>query len=125
MSNLGVLLESRTLGDLTSQLDQSRPMNLTRSRSQAAAQASSSHLLSRSCLTNPPIEFLFIFRRPWPVSVGMHDRNVDCVADSRYAFSVTVARDLASSSELEPADLAWLIARLDEYRDLLEYLREH
>lgn len=55
----------------------------------------------------------------------MHDRNVDCVADSRYAFGVTEARDLASSSELEPADLAWLIARLDEYRDLLEYLREH
>jgi hypothetical protein len=50
---------------------------------------------------------------------------MDSVARGRYALSVTEARDLAASSPLEPADLAWLNARLDEYRDLLEYLREH
>ena len=45
------------------------------------------------------------------------------VADT--LLGVTEARDLATNSDLEPADLDWLIARLDEYRELLEYLREH
>jgi hypothetical protein len=39
-------------------------------------------------------------------------------------FSVWLRPDLATSSDLEPGDLVWLIARLDEYRDLLEYFRE-
>jgi hypothetical protein len=48
---------------------------------------------------------------------------VSLVADT--LLGVTEARDLTTGSELEPADIVWLIARLDEYRELLEYLREH
>lgn len=35
------------------------------------------------------------------------------------------ARDLGTDSELAPAELAWLNARLEEYRELLQYLRDH
>lgn len=35
------------------------------------------------------------------------------------------ARDLAIDSELDQAELDWLNARLEEYRDLLQYLRDH
>jgi hypothetical protein len=35
------------------------------------------------------------------------------------------ARDVATDAELSQAELAWLNARLEEYRDLLEYLRDH
>ena len=50
---------------------------------------------------------------------------MDSVAACGYAWSVTEARDLQTTTELEPNELAWLDARLDEYRDLLEYLRDH
>jgi hypothetical protein len=35
------------------------------------------------------------------------------------------ASDVTTDSQLEAADVAWLNARLEEYRDLLDYLREH
>jgi len=35
------------------------------------------------------------------------------------------ARDIATEAELSQAELAWLDARLEEYRDLLQYLRDH
>lgn len=35
------------------------------------------------------------------------------------------ARDVATDTGLSQADLAWLDARLEEYRDLLQYLRDH
>lgn len=35
------------------------------------------------------------------------------------------ARDLAIDSELDQVELDWLNARLEEYRDLLQYLRDH
>jgi len=38
---------------------------------------------------------------------------------------MTEARDLAEDSQLEPDELAWLQARIEEYRELLEYLRDH
>jgi hypothetical protein len=38
---------------------------------------------------------------------------------------MTEARDPAPVTELEPHELAWLTARLEEYRELLEYLRDH
>jgi hypothetical protein len=38
---------------------------------------------------------------------------------------MTEARDLNQDSQLEPDELAWLDARLEEYRELLEYLRDH
>lgn len=50
---------------------------------------------------------------------------MECVADCRYARTVTEARDLATSTEPEAPEFAWPNARLDEYRDLLEYLRKH
>lgn len=56
---------------------------------------------------------------------ALQSGGMDSVTDSRYALSVTEARDLTTDTLLEPTDLAWLLARLDEYRDLLEYLREH
>jgi hypothetical protein len=34
-------------------------------------------------------------------------------------------RDVATDTELSTAELAWLDARLEEYRDLLKYLRDH
>ncbi|CAN5743955.1 hypothetical protein BH23ACT5_BH23ACT5_21600 [soil metagenome] len=50
---------------------------------------------------------------------------MDSVVDARYPMNMTEARDLAIDTELEAAELAWLSARLDEYRDLLQYLRDH
>lgn len=44
-------------------------------------------------------------------------------ADNLYPMSE--ARDVATDSELSQAHLAWLDARLEEYRDLLQYLRDH
>lgn len=44
-------------------------------------------------------------------------------ADNLYPMSE--ARDVATDAELSQADLAWLDARLEEYRDLLQYLRDH
>jgi hypothetical protein len=38
---------------------------------------------------------------------------------------MTEARDLAPVPELEPKEVEWLNARLNEYRELLEYLRDH
>jgi hypothetical protein len=35
------------------------------------------------------------------------------------------ARDIATDTELDASELVWLNARLEEYRDLLQYLREH
>jgi hypothetical protein len=35
------------------------------------------------------------------------------------------ARDLATDTERSAAELAWLDACLEEYRDLLQYLRDH
>lgn len=35
------------------------------------------------------------------------------------------APDPTTDTELSAADLAWLTARLEEYRDLLQYLRDH
>lgn len=35
------------------------------------------------------------------------------------------ARDVATDVEPSQADLAWLDARLEEYQDLLQYLRDH
>jgi hypothetical protein len=35
------------------------------------------------------------------------------------------ARDLATDTELSPTELAWLNARLEEYRALFQYLRDH
>ena len=35
------------------------------------------------------------------------------------------ARDVATDTELSQAELAWLDARLAEYRDLLQYLQDH
>jgi len=47
------------------------------------------------------------------------------VGRGRYHFKMTEARDLNQDSKLEPDELAWLDARLEEYRELLEYLRDH
>lgn len=44
-------------------------------------------------------------------------------ADNLYPMAD--ARDLATDSELAAAELAWLNARLEEYRELLQYLRDH
>jgi hypothetical protein len=44
-------------------------------------------------------------------------------ADTIYPMSD--ARDLANHTELSPTELAWLNARLEEYRELLQYLRDH
>jgi hypothetical protein len=53
-------------------------------------------------------------------------RNVvDSVAECRYAWTVSEARDLQTNTDLEPSELVWLDERLAEYRDLLEYLRDH
>jgi len=35
------------------------------------------------------------------------------------------ARGVAPDTGLSQAELAWLDARLEEYRDLLQYLRDH
>jgi hypothetical protein len=35
------------------------------------------------------------------------------------------ARDLATDTELAATEFAWLEARLEEYQDLLQYLRDH
>jgi hypothetical protein len=53
-------------------------------------------------------------------------RNVvDSVAEYRYAWTMSEARDLKTNTDLGPSELAWLDERLAEYRDLLEYLRDH
>jgi hypothetical protein len=44
-------------------------------------------------------------------------------ADNLYPMSE--AREVATDAGLSQADLAWLDARLEEYRDLLQYLRDH
>ena len=38
---------------------------------------------------------------------------------------VSEARDVATDTELSQAELAWLGACLEQYRDLLQYLRDH
>ena len=53
-------------------------------------------------------------RRAWILS---------SLADNLYPMPE--ARDLATNTELLAAELAWLNARLEEYRDLLQYLRDH
>ncbi len=35
------------------------------------------------------------------------------------------ARDLPTDQEMDAADLAWIEAALEEYKALLQYLREH
>jgi hypothetical protein len=35
------------------------------------------------------------------------------------------ARDLATGQDIDAADLAWLEATLEEYKALLQYLRDH
>jgi hypothetical protein len=40
-------------------------------------------------------------------------------------YSMSDARDLATDTQLSPTELAWLNARLEEYRELLQYLRDH
>jgi hypothetical protein len=53
-------------------------------------------------------------------------RNVvDSLAESRYSWTVSEARDLQTNTDLEPSELVWLDECLAEYRDLLEYLRDH
>ena len=44
-------------------------------------------------------------------------------ADNLYPMSE--ARDVATDAELPQVDLAWINARVEEYRDLLQYLRDH
>jgi hypothetical protein len=50
---------------------------------------------------------------------------VDSAAECRCAWTVNVAIDLQTNTDLEPSELVWLDERLAEYRDLLEYLRDH
>lgn len=38
---------------------------------------------------------------------------------------MTEARDVARDTDLDAKELAWLNARLEEYRELLQYLRDH
>jgi hypothetical protein len=35
------------------------------------------------------------------------------------------SRDVATDKDVDAAELAWLDARIEEYRVLLQYLREH
>lgn len=35
------------------------------------------------------------------------------------------ARDLVTDQDIDPVDLAWIEANLEEYQALLEYLRDH
>lgn len=40
-------------------------------------------------------------------------------------WDMSEARDVATDTDVDAAELAWLDARLEEYRELLQYLREH
>lgn len=51
--------------------------------------------------------------------------SLDSVVDDRYPLSMSEARDLATDQDMNAADLAWLEAALEEYKALLQYLREH
>lgn len=46
------------------------------------------------------------------------------VAD-RYHLNMSEARDLVTDQDIDAADLAWLEATQEEYKALLQYLRDH
>lgn len=47
------------------------------------------------------------------------------VIPARYHEAMSDAHDLVTDTGLKPEELEWLNERMAEYRDLLEYLREH
>ena len=44
---------------------------------------------------------------------------------SRNREQALQVKHVATDAELSQTELAWLNARLEEYRDLLQYLRDH
>lgn len=60
-----------------------------------------------------------------PPRCGRKRLSLDSVVDDRYPLSMSEASDLATDQDMNAADLAWLEAALEEYKALLQYLREH
>lgn len=52
-------------------------------------------------------------------------RSLDSVVADRYPFTMSEAREVAKDQDITAVDLAWLEAALEEYKALLQYLREH
>jgi hypothetical protein len=50
---------------------------------------------------------------------------MDYVVSGRYPHPMSVASDPAAKTELSASELASLEARLEEYQELLQYLRDH
>lgn len=51
--------------------------------------------------------------------------SLDSVVADRYPFTMSEAREVATDQDITAVDLAWLEAALEEYKALLQYLREH
>lgn len=56
---------------------------------------------------------------------GIKRGTLETVAPGRYPLAMSEARDLVTDQDIDPVDLAWIEANLEEYQALLEYLRDH
>lgn len=56
---------------------------------------------------------------------GIKRETLETVVSDRYPLTMSEARDQGSERGIDSVDLAWLEAALEEYRALLEYLRDH
>jgi hypothetical protein len=56
---------------------------------------------------------------------GLASQTLETVVPDRYPLTMPEARNQVTDQDIDPVDLAWLEAALEEYRALLEYLRDH
>lgn len=59
------------------------------------------------------------------IESGIKRETLDSVVGDRYPLGMSDARELATDQDIDAVDLAWLEASLEEYRALLQYLRDH
>jgi hypothetical protein len=56
---------------------------------------------------------------------GIKRETLETVVPDRYPLTMSEARNQVTDQDIDPVDLAWLEGALEEYRELLEYLRDH